>query len=191
MNLLKNKPTTKRYVIQSVVAVAVTAFMLVFDLVTKEVVQNSMAEGKAGSIAVIDNFFYFTYIENPGAAWGMTVIMPLVITLTFIAIAIFLLLLFFPDKRKNMLFIVAMSMITAGATGNLVDRLYLGKVRDFLDFIIFGYDFPIFNIADVSLVTGVCLIVLYIIIYLVKSVKRSKKAKASENTDNTADGEDK
>ncbi len=181
MNLLKNKPTVKRYVVQSVVAVAVIAFMLVFDLVTKAVVEGNMAVGD--SVPVIPNFFYITFIYNDGAAWGMTVIMPLVITLTFIALAAFLLLLFFPDKRKNMLFIVAMAMVTAGATGNLIDRLYLGQVRDFLNFFIFGYDFPVFNIADVSLVVGVILLVVFLIICLVKALSQSKKEKAKGATD--------
>lgn len=179
MNLLKNKPTKKRYIVQSVVAAAAIAFILTLDLVTKTAVATNMAVDQR--IPVIENFFYITYVQNGGAAWGMPVIMPLVITLTFVALAIFLFLLFFPDKRKNILFIVSMSMIAAGATGNLVDRLYLGYVRDFFDFYIFGYNFPVFNVADVSLVVGVILLIIFFVIYFIKSFKRSKKKEDAEN----------
>ena len=65
---------------------------------------------------------------------------------------------------------VAISLLFAGALGNFIDRLVNGEVVDFVDTNIFGYDFPIFNVADSSLTIGV----LFIIIALLKEKKKKE-----------------
>src|SRR5699024_9637851 len=64
--------------------------------------------------------------------------------------------------KRYKLFGVALSFILGGAIGNFIDRLFRKEVVDFLDFIIFSYDYPIFNIADSALVVGVGLVVITI-----------------------------
>ncbi|HDJ1659273.1 signal peptidase II, partial [Staphylococcus aureus] len=66
---------------------------------------------------------------------------------------------------------VAISLLFAGALGNFIDRVLTGEVVDFIDTNIFGYDFPIFNIADSSLTIGVILI----IIALLKDTSNKKE----------------
>ncbi|MBQ7227589.1 MAG: signal peptidase II [Clostridia bacterium] len=178
-----NKPDKKKYIIQSVVAVLIVAVAIIADLVSKTaVVDACIADGMSATgsyhklATVIEGFFYITYTQNTGGAWsiggGSSAFMTIVIILKFIAVTLFLFILFFPDSRKNTFFIISLSLIAGGATGNLVDRLAFGYVRDFLSFYPFGQSFPIFNIADVCLVIGVIMMVVCIIIMFFKPKKK-------------------
>ncbi|NGT28323.1 signal peptidase II, partial [Staphylococcus aureus] len=74
-------------------------------------------------------------------------------------------------QQYNLFMQVAISLLFAGALGNFIDRILTGEVVDFIDTNIFGYDFPIFNIADSSLTIGVILI----IIALLKDTSNKKE----------------
>ena len=84
------------------------------------------------------------------------------------AAAIGVMIYYVLNKDCSKLMRFALALMIGGAAGNLFDRLFLGYVRDFLDFIIFGYDFPIFNIADSALTIGVILL-------FIASMKEEKK----------------
>lgn len=58
---------------------------------------------------------------------------------------------------------IAISLLFSGALGNFIDRVSSGEVVDFIDTVIFGYDFPIFNIADASLTIGVVLLIIVLL----------------------------
>ena len=107
-------------------------------------------------IEIIKGFFYLTYAENSGAAWSIFQGQSwLFISIGCVAI-VALLIWYFKTTRPFSQF--ALVLMLAGAAGNLLDRfLIAGRVRDFLDFYIFGYDFPIFNVADSCLTIGVAL----------------------------------
>lgn len=128
------------------------------DLVTKLVVNESMQLGQ--SYQVIKNFFYFTYIHNTGAAWGMLSGHFFMFYAISIIAGIMLIYYFIKSNKSQVLLRFGIVLIFSGMLGNLYDRVFFHYVRDFLDFFVFGYDFPIFNIADMGVVIGVLLIIL-------------------------------
>ena len=114
------------------------------------------------SVKVINKFFYLTLCQNEGAAWGLFKNSKFIIIIGTI-IAIFLIYhfiyIFKENKRNN----IAFGLLVGGLLGNLVDRIFFGYVRDFLDFYIFKYDYPIFNVADICIVIGIFLLMIAII----------------------------
>ena len=114
-------------------------------------------------IEIIKNFFYITNVKNTGGAWGMfSGNVPILALIS--AIVVLVLIYFLKEERKlNKISITYYGILFAGIIGNLIDRLFLGYVRDFLDFYIFGYDYPVFNIADICIVVGVLLLIIAVL----------------------------
>lgn len=114
------------------------------------------------SIQVIKDFFYLTLCHNEGAAWGIFSNTKIIILIgTIIAlITIYHFIYCFKQNKRNTL---AFGLLLGGLSGNLIDRLLFGYVRDFLDFYIFGYDYPVFNIADICIVFGVILLIIAVL----------------------------
>jgi signal peptidase II len=136
--------------------------IIVVDQWTKKVVVGSF--NLYDSVAVIDGFFNITYVLNPGAAFGFLAKMSdqyrvaFFVGVTIIAIAIVVYLLI--KEKTIVLRRYAYSLIFAGAVGNLIDRITVGKVIDFLDFYVGKYHWPAFNVADISITIGVGLLIL-------------------------------
>ena len=133
-------------------------FVIAIDQFTKYLVVKNMELYE--QIPVIDNFFYLTSHRNSGAAWGILEgKMGFFYIITIIVIAG---IIYYLHKygKDNVLFASALGLILGGAIGNFIDRIFHQEVVDFFDFIIFGYDFPIFNIADSALTIGVILVII-------------------------------
>lgn len=135
----------------------IIAFLFfLIDLVSKQIVSHTLS--LYNSIEVIKNFFYLTYTKNTGAAWSILKnerILLLILTV---------LVLFIINRYLNKESIkkneeIIYGLIIGGILGNFFDRLIYGAVIDFLDFKIFGYDYPIFNLADSFIVIGIILLI--------------------------------
>lgn len=114
------------------------------------------------SITIIKDFFYITFVNNEGAAFSMLTGQRYI--LIFISLfALFLFYKYIDTFKKNKRNTLAFSLLIGGLLGNLFDRVVFGYVKDFLDFRIFKYNFPVFNLADIFIFLGVVLLIFAII----------------------------
>ncbi len=135
--------------------IIISIFILLIDQVTKALASIYLTLNK--SLDIITNFFSLTLTNNYGAAFG---IFKYSNTLLIIATLIILIILYkyMHSFKKNMRNKIAFGFILGGVFGNLIDRIIKGYVIDFLDFKIFNYDYPVFNVADIAIVIGVILL---------------------------------
>ncbi len=115
------------------------------------------------SIPVVKNFFYFTYVTNDGMAFGLS--LPggqITLSVLSIFMTIVLIYFFWIERYGHFTVKVGLSLIIAGAFGNLIDRLLVGKVVDFLHIKLGTYwEWYIFNIADTSVSIGMVFFIIH------------------------------
>lgn len=158
----------RKKIINLLICSLVLIACIIFDLIAKKFTVGIDMEA-------IPGFFKFLYTQNTGAAWSMFSGSTVALIIISVIIIALLGVYVFASKTKNALFYVSLGLIVGGAVGNLIDRIFLGYVRDFikLEFM----NFPIFNTADCFLTVGVICLVVY---YLIEVIKESKKKKEKE-----------
>lgn len=132
------------------------------------------------TVPVIRGLFHFTYVRNKGAAFGIladnAIRIPFFITVSIVAI---LGILWYIKRIRNdqWLALISLSLIFSGAFGNLIDRIRLGEVIDFLDVFWKQHHWPAFNIADSAITVGVALL----FIEMWRDERNKAKIKQQEN----------
>ena len=162
------------------IGLVIIASSILLDQLTKIIVTNvleyEVSNGvliNVKSVDVIKGFFSFTYSRNTGAGWSMLSDKTwLLIAITVVAFGVFIYLMKDFDMKKHRFFSLGISLMLGGTIGNFIERVFKGYVTDFLDFVIFGYDYPIFNLADSFIVIGV--IIMAIISIRKEYYERSK-----------------
>lgn len=134
-----------------------TGLILLLDQITKFYVDSSMRLHE--SIPVIKGLFSITYVRNPGAAFGFLAdASPLFRSIFFAAVTVLAIILvvhyIWKSRAKETFLTFALSLILSGAVGNLIDRVRLGEVIDFLDVYIGSTHWPAFNVADSAISVG-------------------------------------
>lgn len=111
------------------------------------------------SIKILGNFFVIVYVENRGAGFG--ILQNFRWPLVFFSLFVLGVLVYYWDRvTKNKVFHVAAVLIFAGVIGNLIDRMFLGYVTDFIGI----WKWPVFNFADSSAFIGTMILLYYMII---------------------------
>lgn len=136
--------------------------ILIADQLTKAIVAQKIA--LLDSKTIIPGFFNLTHIRNRGAIFGFfsqsgsqfLYIILMLASLTALGLVVFY---FFKTPASEIFMKISLSLILAGALGNLIDRIFRGYVVDFLDFYIKKLHWPSFNVADASITIGAILLI--------------------------------
>ena len=137
----------------------VSAILVLADQVSKTIVVRTMSLYE--SIPIIPNFFHFTYITNDGMAFGID--FPFgyfIFSAVSLLLTLFLFWYLWSVRNHSIVIRLGLAMIIAGAIGNLIDRLMLGEVIDFLDFMIRDFHWYVFNLADSYVTVGMILLLI-------------------------------
>jgi signal peptidase II len=141
------------------ILICVSTVVLIIDQATKIYIDRSM--DLHSTITVVENFFNITYLRNKGAAFGVlantSYRLPFFIMVSLVAIIVIMVVFarLRPDQRFTAF---TLALILSGAFGNLIDRVRLGEVIDFLDAHWYDHHWPAFNIADSAICVGVFLL---------------------------------
>lgn len=135
-----------------------TIIFLAFDIFSKLIISKYISINE--NVPIIKNFLNITNVRNTGVAWSLfdnqTLLVLIISTIVIIGIIIYIK----KNKPNTNIEKISYSMILGGALGNLIERLVYSYVTDFIDIHIFGYNYPIFNLADTFIVIGAILLII-------------------------------
>ncbi len=142
---------------------AIAGPLVVLDQVTKFFLVRSVALWK--TVPVIPGFFNISHVRNTGGAFGLgadaagdwRVLLFLVVSACAVTLVLWF---YFKTPETHPWFSGGLALVFSGAAGNMIDRVRLGHVVDFLDFHIKGYHWPSFNVADMAITVGVGILIL-------------------------------
>lgn len=156
------------------ISTVIAVVLIAIDQIVKNWAEEVLTKGE---IAVIENVLYFKYAENTGVAFSMFSDNRWMLIGVTSVMLIVVLAFFLSGKVTDKLEQFSLALILAGGVGNLIDRISLGYVIDFIDVRIIN--FAIFNIADICICVGAFL--LCVAVYISdKKEAAEKKAKTSE-----------
>ncbi|OQX70616.1 MAG: signal peptidase II [Candidatus Cloacimonas sp. 4484_275] len=154
----------------------ISVLVIFLDQVSKYIVRNIIDFGSTNIIKITENFFWLTHVQNTGAAFSLSfgnIIINKIFFIIFTVVAVVLIVLV-SRKSKSQVEKFAFALILGGAIGNLIDRIVLGSVTDFIwwdfpDFVMQRW--PVFNIADSSIVIALTILIVYTLFFNKKKLE--------------------
>ncbi len=153
--------------------ISLSALIVLLDQATKYWISQTKP-----FIRVIPGCFNIVYVENPGAAFGILHGKQGLLSAISIIAVIVLLALICQERRMGVS--VSLSLILGGTCGNLIDRVRLGYVVDFLDVYVMDHHWPSFNIADSAITVGVGIL---IVVTFLEEFSRKKQQRSEQPVD--------
>jgi len=166
MGLKIKKKSPRDYVLYSVII----AVGILLDQLTKWLSVKFLSP--VSTVPIIKNVIHLTYVENRGAAFGMFKDQRWVFMITSTVMILALFIYLYLGFAENKLYEISMAMIISGGIGNMIDRLVLGYVIDFIDFRLIN--FAVFNGADSFVCVGACLLILALVRDIINESKKKK-----------------
>lgn len=138
--------------------IGISFICVLIDQIIKLIISINM--NVADSINVLKNFFRITYLQNTGAAFSILSgnrIFLILITMIALLLIYFILI---KDKRIKKIETICYGLLIGGIIGNLIDRVRIGYVIDYLDFNFWSYHYPVFNFADICIVVSAVILLI-------------------------------
>ena len=146
--------------------ILISGFSLIIDQIVKYIVHNNFI-----NLIVIPNLLSFIYTENKGAAFSIlsgNVIFIIISSLILLFILIYIMSKSYLKGENDIISDISYGFLFGGILGNLIDRIFRGYVIDYVSIKIFDQYFPVFNLADMFIVSG-------IFIYMIRTLKEDSK----------------
>lgn len=134
-----------------------SAIFILLDLLSKKFAVQFLASGQA--ITLVPGFLQLSYVENRGAAFGLLAQYPFIMILVGLIVSWYIIYYIHAELCKSRIQYYGLIFLFAGTVGNLINRIFLGYVIDFIDL---PY-WPTFNFADIFINVGVGLLILYLL----------------------------
>ena len=170
---------TKKRASDYILYSAIIAIGVLLDQITKWLSVKFLT--KVVTVPIIKNVIHLTYVENRGAAFGMFQNQRWIFMITSTVMIIGLSLYLYLGFAENKLYEISIAMIVSGGIGNMIDRIALKYVIDFIDFRLIN--FAVFNGADSFVCVGAGLLILALVLDIIEESKKAKSVKNNQDTE--------